>query len=51
MNRIAMFLGLVLLAIILAASSLFVVDQRQVAVVATFGEIRSVITQPGPRQR
>jgi membrane protease subunit HflC len=47
MNRIAMFLGLVLLALILAASSLFVVDQRQVAVIATFGEIRSVITQPG----
>ena len=47
MNRIAMFLGLVLLAMILAASSLFVVDQRQVAVIATFGEIRSVITQPG----
>lgn len=47
MNRIAMFLGVALLAIIIAASSLFIVDQRQMAVIATFGEIRSVITQPG----
>jgi membrane protease subunit HflC len=47
MNRIAIFLGAVFLAFILAASSLFVVDQRQVAVIATFGEIRSVITAPG----
>lgn len=47
MNRIAMFLGAVLLAVLLAASSLFVVDQSQVAVIATFGEIRSVITRPG----
>jgi membrane protease subunit HflC len=47
MNRIAMFLGAVLLAILLASSSLFIVDQTQVAVIATFGEIRSVITQPG----
>jgi membrane protease subunit HflC len=47
MNRIAMFLGTVLLAILVASSSLFVVDQAQVAAVATFGEIRSVITQPG----
>jgi membrane protease subunit HflC len=47
MNRIAIFLGAVFLAFILAASSLFVVDQRQVAVIATFGEIRSVITEPG----
>ena len=47
MNRIAMFLGAVLLAIILASSSLFIVDQSQAAVVATFGEIRRVITTPG----
>ena len=47
MNRIAMFLGAALLAIILAASSLFVVDQRQVAAVFTLGEIRTVITEPG----
>jgi membrane protease subunit HflC len=47
MNRIAMFLGIALLAIILATSSLFIVDQRQVAAVFTFGEIRTVITEPG----
>jgi membrane protease subunit HflC len=47
MNRIAMFLGAVLLAILLASSSLFVVDQTQAAVIATFGEIRSVIMKPG----
>jgi membrane protease subunit HflC len=47
MNRIAMFLGAALFAMILATSSLFIVDQRQVAVVATLGEIRSVITAPG----
>jgi membrane protease subunit HflC len=47
MNRIALVLGAVLLAIILASSSLFIVDQTQDAVVATFGEIREVITKPG----
>ena len=30
-----------------ASSSLFVVDQRQVAVIKTFGEIKEVITEPG----
>ena len=47
MNRIAMFVGVGLLAIIIATSSLFVVDQRQVAAVFTLGEIRTVITEPG----
>jgi modulator of FtsH protease HflC len=47
MNRIAMIVGGLLLALMLAASTLFVVDQRQVAVVYALGEIKEVITEPG----
>jgi modulator of FtsH protease HflC len=47
MNKIFLSLGVLLLAILLASSSLFIVDQRKVAVIKTFGEIRSVITEPG----
>lgn len=47
MNRIGTILVGVLLAIILAASTLFVVDQRQFAVVYALGEIKSVISEPG----
>jgi len=47
MNRIAFFVvgGLVLL--MLLASTLFVVDQRQVGVVYALGEIKEVISEPG----
>jgi membrane protease subunit HflC len=47
MNRIGIILVGVLLAIILAASTLFVVDQRQFAVVYALGEIKEVISEPG----
>jgi membrane protease subunit HflC len=47
MNRIAIFLVGALLVLILASSTLFVVDQRQVAVVYALGEIKDVITEPG----
>lgn len=47
MNRIALIAGGVLVALMLAASALFVVDQRQVAVVYSLGEIKEVITEPG----
>jgi len=47
MNRIAIAGAGVLLALIILASSLFVVDQRQVAVVFALGEIKEVITEPG----
>lgn len=47
MNRIALLVGGVLVALMLAASMMFVVDQRQVAVVYALGEIREVITEPG----
>ena len=47
MNRIGIILVGALLALILAASTLFVVDQRQFAVVYALGEIKEVISEPG----
>lgn len=47
MNRILLAIGAVVVALLVASSSLFIVDQRQVAVIKTFGEIKSVITEPG----
>ena len=47
MNRIGIIIGGVLLALMLFASTLFIVDQRQVAVIFALGEIKEVITEPG----
>jgi membrane protease subunit HflC len=47
MNRIGLIAVTVLLALMLAASTLFIVDQRQVAVVYALGEIKEVIVEPG----
>jgi modulator of FtsH protease HflC len=47
MNRIALIVVGALVALMLAASTLFVVDQRQVGVVYALGEIKDVITEPG----
>ena len=47
MNRIALIVGGALLVLMLLASTLFVVDQRQVAVVYALGEIKEVIQEPG----
>jgi modulator of FtsH protease HflC len=47
MNRIVLSVGVALLVLMLLASTLFVVDQRQVAVVYALGEIKEVIQQPG----
>ena len=47
MNRIALIVAGALALLMLAASTLFVVDQRQVGVVYALGEIKEVITQPG----
>ncbi|MFY7902383.1 MAG: protease modulator HflC, partial [Rubrivivax sp.] len=47
MNRIAVFVSGALLALVLASSTLFVVDQRQVGVIYALGEIKEVITEPG----
>jgi membrane protease subunit HflC len=47
MNRLVLIVGGLLLALMLLASTLFVVDQRQVAVVYALGEIKEVIQEPG----
>ncbi len=47
MNRIVVIAGAALVALMLLASTLFIVDQRQVAVVYALGEIREVIQEPG----
>ena len=47
MNRIGLIVAGVLIALMLAASTLFVVDQRQVGVVYALGEIKEVISDPG----
>ncbi|MFG6448431.1 protease modulator HflC [Roseateles sp. BYS180W] len=47
MNRIvSIALGLVV-ALMVASSTLFVVDQRQFAVIYSLGEIKEVVTEPG----
>ena len=47
MNRIGLIIGGVVLALMLVSSTLFVVDQRQVAVVYALGEIKEVTQEPG----
>ena len=47
MNRIFLAIGIAIIAVLVASSSLFIVDQRKVAVIKTFGEIKSVVTEPG----
>jgi membrane protease subunit HflC len=47
MNRIGLVIGGILLALMLVSSTLFIVDQRQVAVVYALGEIKEVIQEPG----
>ena len=47
MNRIASIVIGALVAFMLASSTLFVVDQRQFAVVYALGEIKEVVTEPG----
>ena len=47
MNRIGMFAAAALVVLMIAASTMFIVDQRQVAVVYALGEIKEVVTEPG----
>ena len=47
MNRLGLGLGALLLLLLLASSMLFIVDQRQIAVVYSLGEIKEVIQNPG----
>jgi membrane protease subunit HflC len=47
MSRIGFIAASVILALIVASSTLFIVDQRQIGVVYTLGEIKEVINEPG----
>ncbi len=47
MNRIGFIVASALIVLMLLASTLFIVDQRQVAVIYALGEIKEVITEPG----
>jgi membrane protease subunit HflC len=47
MNRIGFYILSCLIVLLLAFSTLFVVDQRQFAVVYALGEIKEVVTEPG----
>ena len=47
MNRLVLVVGAALLALMFLASTLFVVDQRQVAVIYALGEIKEVVQEPG----
>ncbi len=47
MNRIGLIIASALIVLMLVSSTLFIVDQRQVAVVYSLGEIKDVIAEPG----
>jgi modulator of FtsH protease HflC len=47
MNRIGIYFAAVLVALMVLSSTLFIVDQRQFAVVYSFGQIKDVISKPG----
>lgn len=47
MNRIGLIVGAAVIALMVASSTLFIVDQRQLAAVYALGEIKEVITEPG----
>ena len=47
MNRLGLYVGAALVALMIAFSTLFIVDQRQFAVIYALGEIKEVITEPG----
>jgi modulator of FtsH protease HflC len=47
MNRIGLIVVGALVALMVASSTLFVVDQRQVGVIYALGEIKEVISEPG----
>ena len=49
MNKLGFIIASILLAIVVIASTLFVVDQRQFGVLYSFGQIKEVITEPGLR--
>lgn len=47
MNRIGIIVAGALIALMVAFSTMFIVDQRQYAVIFALGEIKTVITEPG----
>jgi membrane protease subunit HflC len=47
MNRIGLIIAAIVLALMLASSMMFIVDQRQFAAVYALGEIKEVIQEPG----
>ncbi|MEW6705616.1 MAG: protease modulator HflC [Pseudomonadota bacterium] len=47
MNRIGFIVASALIVLMLLSSTLFIVDQRKIAVVYALGEIKEVITTPG----
>lgn len=47
MNRLGLIFSSLLVALMLASSMLFVVDQRQFGVLYALGQIKEVITEPG----
>jgi modulator of FtsH protease HflC len=51
MSRIGFFIVTGILALMAAASTLYSVDQRQIAVVYALGEIKEVISEPGLKMK
>src|SRR5882672_1803378 len=47
MNRIGFYIAGTLVVLMILFSTLFIVDQRQFAVIYSLGEIKEVVTQPG----
>ena len=47
MNRSAIFIGGLVVAVVLLLSSVFIVDERESALVLQFGQVRTVKEQPG----
>ena len=47
MNRLGFIIGGLLLLLLILSSTLFIVDQRQVAVIYEFGQIKEVVQDPG----
>jgi membrane protease subunit HflC len=47
MNRLVSYVIAILIALVLLSSTLFVVDQRQYAIVFALGEVKKVINEPG----
>jgi modulator of FtsH protease HflC len=47
MNRIGLFVAAFVLSLMILSSTLFIVDQRQFAVVYALGQIKEVISEPG----